>query len=89
MLDLATGDGRWLVAVAKQYPKATFVGTDIVPKHFEELEDLPSSISFKTQSVLEDWSEKDHKHSSLFTNDTALLCSCQRKMQLLYPVCSN
>jgi SAM-dependent methyltransferase len=60
VLDSATGDGLWIVDVAKQYPKATFVGTDIVPKHFEQLKDLPSSISFKIQSVLEDWPEEDH-----------------------------
>lgn len=60
VLDSATGDGFWMVDIAKQYPKATLVGTDIVPKHFEQLKDLPASISFKIQSVLEDWPEQDH-----------------------------
>ncbi|KAL1599499.1 hypothetical protein SLS60_007302 [Paraconiothyrium brasiliense] len=59
VLDSATGDGLWMADVAKHYPKATFVGTDILPKHFEQLKGLPPSISFKMQSVLEEWPEED------------------------------
>lgn len=59
VLDSATGDGLWMADVAKQYPKATFVGADILPKHFEQMTDLPLSISFKIHSVLEEWPEED------------------------------
>ncbi|KAJ4292542.1 hypothetical protein N0V90_009205 [Kalmusia sp. IMI 367209] len=59
ILDSATGDGLWMMDVAKQYPNATFVGTGILPKHFEQLKDLPPSISFKIQSVLKEWPKED------------------------------
>ncbi|KUL91014.1 hypothetical protein ZTR_00887 [Talaromyces verruculosus] len=50
VLDSATGDGLWMKDVAEQYPNATFVGTDINATHFEQIKDVPSSISFKIQS---------------------------------------
>lgn len=61
ILDSATGDGRWMAEVAVDYPKASFLGTDINPKHFDQLKDLPlpSSIRFKVQSVLEPWPAED------------------------------
>jgi ubiquinone/menaquinone biosynthesis C-methylase UbiE len=59
VLDSATGDGLWMNDVAKQYPNATFVGTDINAKHFEQLKDLPSSISFRIQSVMDPWPAED------------------------------
>jgi ubiquinone/menaquinone biosynthesis C-methylase UbiE len=61
ILDSGTGDGTWMVDVSKQYPKAEFVGTDLFPKHFEQLKDLPKVISFKVQSVLDDWPVEDHE----------------------------
>ncbi|KAF3400839.1 hypothetical protein DPV78_005240 [Talaromyces pinophilus] len=60
VLDSATGDGLWMKDVAKQYPNATLVGTDINATHFEQIKDLPSSISFKIQSVLDPWPAEDH-----------------------------
>ncbi|KAF2649968.1 methyltransferase GliN [Lophiostoma macrostomum CBS 122681] len=59
ILDSATGDGLWMMDVANQYPNATLVGTDIIPKHFEQ-RDRPPSVSFRIQSVLEEWSKEDH-----------------------------
>lgn len=59
VLDSATGDGLWMNDIAKQYPNATFVGTDINAKHFEQLKDLPSSISFRIQSVMDPWPAED------------------------------
>jgi SAM-dependent methyltransferase len=59
ILDSATGDGTWMVDVANQYPKAEFVGTDLFAKHFEQLKDLPPSITFKVQSVLDEWPAED------------------------------
>lgn len=61
ILDSATGDGRWMAEVAVDYPQATFLGTDINPKHFEQLKNLPlpPSIHFKIQSVLDPWPAED------------------------------
>jgi gliotoxin biosynthesis N-methyltransferase len=60
VLDSATGDGLWMEEVSKQYPNATFVGTDINTKHFEQLKGLPASISFRIQSVMDPWPVEDH-----------------------------
>jgi hypothetical protein len=51
---------QWMVDVSKEYPNATFVGTDILEKHFQQLENIPASIDFKVQSVLEEWPAQDH-----------------------------
>lgn len=59
ILDSATGDGRWMAEVAAQYPNASLLGTDIIPKHFEQLKPLPPRITFKIQSVLEPWPQED------------------------------
>ncbi|EHK96671.1 hypothetical protein M7I_7575 [Glarea lozoyensis 74030] len=61
ILDSGTGDGTWMVDVSKQYPQAELVGTDIFQKHFEQLKDVPKCISFKVQSVLDDWPAEDHE----------------------------
>ncbi|CAG8958460.1 hypothetical protein HYFRA_00009774 [Hymenoscyphus fraxineus] len=59
ILDSATGDGFWMLDVSKQYPLASFVGTDLFPNHFKQLKNLPASISFKAQNVLSDWPDED------------------------------
>ena len=59
ILDSATGDGTWMIDVSKQYPKAELVGTDLFAKHFEQIKELPESISFKVQSVLDEWPVED------------------------------
>lgn len=60
ILDSGTGDGIWMLDAADEYPNATFTGTDIFPKHFEQLRDiLPSSISFKVQNLLDNWPAED------------------------------
>ncbi|CAG8948934.1 hypothetical protein HYFRA_00002061 [Hymenoscyphus fraxineus] len=59
ILDSGTGDGTWMVDVLKQYPNAELVGTDINEKHFEQLKDIPRSISFKVQNVLDEWPAED------------------------------
>ena len=40
-----------------EYPNATFLGTDIIPRHFEQLKNPPLQTSFQIQSVLEPWPE--------------------------------
>lgn len=50
----------WMVDVAKQYPNASFVGTDIFEKHFHQLQNIPDCITFKLQSVMDEWPEADH-----------------------------
>ena len=61
ILDSATGDGRWMKDAAAQYPRATFLGTDIIPRHFEQIKDMPPQVRFKIQSILEPWPAEDHK----------------------------
>jgi hypothetical protein len=60
ILDSATGDGLWMVDVSAKYPNAQFVGTDILQKHFGQLKNIPTSISFKIQSVMDEWPAEDH-----------------------------
>lgn len=59
ILDSATGDGLWMLDVSESYPNAQFVGTDIIGKHFEQLENLPASITFRILSVMDEWPEMD------------------------------
>jgi SAM-dependent methyltransferase len=60
ILDSGTGDGIWMLDALDEYPNATFTGTDIFPKHFEQLKHLlPASISFKVQNLLDDWPAED------------------------------
>ena len=59
ILDSATGDGLWMVDVSATYPNAQFVGTDILQKHFEQLQNIPASITFKIQSVMDEWPTAD------------------------------
>lgn len=61
ILDSATGDGLWMKEVAAAYPNATLLGTDIIPKHFVQIPDLPPRISFKIQSILEPWPAEDRE----------------------------
>ncbi|CAG8975304.1 hypothetical protein HYALB_00010546 [Hymenoscyphus albidus] len=51
ILDSGTGDGTWMVDVLKHYPNAEL--------HFEQLKDIPSSISLKVQNVLDEWPAED------------------------------
>ncbi|KAF5867498.1 putative methyltransferase domain-containing protein [Botrytis fragariae] len=59
ILDSATGDGLWMVDALKEFPEASFVGTDIFQKHFEQIQNLPSAITFKVQSVMDEWPVED------------------------------
>ncbi|KAF2877964.1 methyltransferase GliN [Massariosphaeria phaeospora] len=59
ILDSATGEGTWMIEESERYPHATFVGTDIETAGFEEHSDLPGSISFRQQSILDAWPEAD------------------------------
>lgn len=59
ILDSATGDGLWMVDAPTKYPNAKFVGTDILQKHFGQLQHIPASISFKIQSVMDEWPTED------------------------------
>lgn len=58
ILDSATGDGFWMLDVCEEFSNATFMGTDIEPKHFEKLKGL-DNIKCKAQSVTNDWPQED------------------------------
>jgi SAM-dependent methyltransferase len=59
ILDSGTGDGIWMLDAADEYPNASFVGTDIQPRHFEQIKNLPPSITFKVQNLLDTWPAED------------------------------
>ncbi|KAF2869623.1 methyltransferase GliN [Massariosphaeria phaeospora] len=63
ILDSGTGDGTWLGDVAKRYPNASLVGTDVDASGFDQPrpELLPSRIELKTQSILEPWPQEDQE----------------------------
>ncbi|KAF2831116.1 methyltransferase GliN [Ophiobolus disseminans] len=59
ILDSATGEGIWMIEELANYLQATFVGTDVEPAGFGEHPDLPVSISFHQQSILDAWPETE------------------------------
>ncbi|KAF2656936.1 methyltransferase GliN [Lophiostoma macrostomum CBS 122681] len=59
ILDSGTGDGIWMLDAADEYPNAMFVGADIQPRHFEQIKNLPPSITFKVQNLLDNWPAED------------------------------
>jgi len=62
ILDSGTGDGLWMLDASDEYPNATFVGTDLFAKHFEQIQNLmPPNISFKVQNLLDDWPTEDDR----------------------------
>ena len=66
ILDPGTGDGLWMLDALDEYPKATFLGTDINETHFKQIaHKLPPSISFKKQDLLAAWAEEDKNRYDL------------------------
>ena len=54
VLDSATGNGYWVVDLAKSLaPTATLVGTDIAPQHF--LHDVPPNVTLTKHSISDVW----------------------------------
>jgi hypothetical protein len=61
ILDSGTGNGSWIFDVAKDFPNASFVGADVDAGAFPSPDEVPPRITFKTQSILECWPEKDRE----------------------------
>jgi hypothetical protein len=80
ILDSGTGDGIWMLDAANEYPNASFVGTDIQPRHFEQIKNLPPSITFKVQNLLDTWPAEDQANTTLFISVTVLLNSLTRTL---------
>ena len=59
ILDSGTGDGSWIFDVAKDFPNATFLGTDVQGNGFPGTHVIPPNIVFKTQSIFESWPKED------------------------------
>lgn len=64
-LDLATGEGIWVIKEAGNYPNATLIRTDIEVASFNGHIDLPDQISSRRQPVLDLWPETDHDKFNL------------------------
>lgn len=74
VLDSATGDGYWLVDLAKSLaPTATLIGTDIAPQQF--LQDLPHNVTLTTHSITEAW-PTDYRSSFDVVHQRFVLALC-------------
>lgn len=58
IVDVGTGSGLWAIEVAKAYPTARVIGTDISPT--QHTNELPPNCEYRLESILDGLSVDDN-----------------------------